>query len=174
MKESFTEDKLEELLSDSQIKAQFFNFGRGLFTVYLKTYEKYGDFNDPTDSTERRYSDFMEVREDMRYITGRTGGESLLNGWFEGNKEYVGKMLFGKHYDRVAYLERILIENKKINEFVYSELITEFLRFVSAPNERAALKYDFSGFIDARAVIFPAYIEALESVYRLYIQDALK
>lgn len=174
MEEPFTMNRLEDLLSASQIKTQFFNFGFGLFNVYLRAYKKYGDFNDPTDSTGKRYSDFTEVQEDIEYINERNGGKSLLRYWLETNKRYVGKNLFGKYHKRVNYLEKALIENRGISDFVYTELITEFLSLISLSGEQLISKYDFASFKDERRLVFPAYIEALESVYRLYIQDALK
>ena len=170
MEEPLTMKKLEELLADSQIKAQFYNFGWGLFSIYFSTYKKYGNFNDPTDGTGRRFDDFKEVAEDIDYINSRNGGRALLERWFSDNKGYLNRKLFGRHAERVNYLEKRLIENRFLRDFVLNELTAEFLGFVAIGSDgELYTKYGFDTYKDERSVIFPAYLEALEAVYRLYI-----
>ena len=65
----------------------------------------------------------------------------------------------------------MLVDNKLLQEFVYSELVVEFIANL-ASDERFK-EYGFDQFNDGREKILPAYIKALESVYKLYIQKAL-
>lgn len=168
MESPLTMKKLEALLSNSQIKAQFFSLGYGIFRVYSKAYNEYGNFYDPTDPSGKRYNDFKEADEDVRYINGKNGGKALLKYWFEMNKDYVNKERFGRFYYRVKYLEKMLIDNKLLQDFVYNELVTEFLANLSSDENLS--KYNFNG---ESGKILAAYIEALESVYKLYIEKAL-
>ncbi len=175
MEKPLTMKKLEELLSGSQITAQFYNLGYGLFNVYLKIYQRYGEFDDPTDSSGKRFNDFKEAMEDIKYIKRRNGGRALLDYWFLLKKDYVNERLFDKYKDRVKYLEGRLIDNRLMSEFVYNELIVKFLEFVDLSyNDELVTKYNFDRYPDGRKIIFPAYLEALESVYKLYIQKALE
>ncbi len=172
MEKPLTMKKLEALLSNSQIKAQFFSLGYGIFMIYSKAYREYGNFYDYTDTSGKRYNDFKEADDDARYINAKNGGKALLRYWLESNKDYINRELFGRFYNRVNYLEGMLIENKLLQEFVYSELVVEFLANLSP--DKNFKKYNFKRFKDGREKILPAYIEALESVYRLYIQKVLK
>lgn len=168
-----TMDKLEEILSASQIKAQFFEFGYGIFNVYMTGYRKYGDFHDPYDSEERRYMDFMEAYEDMVYIQHRNGGKALLKRWFSLNRNYIGKRLFGSKYKRVKLLEKMLIDNVMLKDFVYNELTTEFFNYLKVSGE-ALNKGSVNIFTDKnKERVLWAYKQALESVYRLYIQKSI-
>ncbi len=171
MEKPLTMDKLEELLSNSQLKAQFFNLGYGVFHMYTKAYQKYGNFHDSTDPTGKRYGDFKEADEDFRYLNGKNGGKALLKYWFDTNKDYINKKLFGMYYPRVKYLEDRLINNKFLQEFIYNELLVEF--FANLSSDGLLSKYDFNEFKDGREKILSAYMEALESVYKLYIRSAL-
>ncbi|MCL4396856.1 hypothetical protein M1494_00730 [Candidatus Parvarchaeota archaeon] len=171
MEKPLTMKKLEALLSNSQIKAQFFNLGYGVFRAYSKAYKEYGNFYDPSDPSGKRYNDFKEADEDVRYINNKNGGKALLRYWFETNKDYVDRKLLGRFYNRVKYLEGMLVDNKLLQEFVYSELVVEFLANLSS--EESFKNYSFKDFNDGRERILPAYIEALESVYKLYIQKSL-
>ncbi|MGC8533684.1 MAG: hypothetical protein ACP5MV_03615 [Candidatus Parvarchaeum sp.] len=172
MENPLTMKKLEAILSNSQIKAQFFSLGYGVFRVYSKAYQDYGNFYDPTDESGKRYNDFKEADEDARYINKRNGGKALLRYWFESNKDYVDRRLFGKFYNRVKYLEKMLVDNKLLEDFVYSELVVEFL--ANLTSKESFKEYSFNDFNDERKKILPAYIKALESVYKLYIQKALE
>lgn len=171
MENPLTMKKLEAILSNSQIKAQFFNLGYGIFKVYSKAYQDYGNFYDPSDKSGKRYNDFKEADEDARYINEKNGGKALLRYWFENNRDYVDRKLFGKFYNRVKYLEKMLVDNKLLEDFVYSELVVEFIANL-ASNE-SFKEYGFNDFKDGRERILPAYIKALEAVYKLYIQKAL-
>jgi hypothetical protein len=171
MEKQLTMKGLEALLSNSQIKAQFFNFGYGVLRLYLKAYQEYGNFYDYTDSSKKRYNDFKEVEEDIKYINGRKEGKELLEYWFESNKDYINRKIFGKFYHRVKYLEEILIDNKLLQDLVSKELVVEFIANISLN------KYSNNSVVkdlnNEKENVLTSYIEALESVYRLYIQKAL-
>lgn len=171
MEEPLNMEKLEELLSNSQIKTQFFGLGYGIFNVYLRAYKNYGNFYDPLDPTGKRYGDFREADDDIRYINGKNGGRALLRYWFDMNRDYVDKRLFGNHYKKVKHLESMLIDNRLLQDFVYNELVVEFLANVNS--DGISVKYDFGGSTDGKSRLLSSYVEALESVYRLYIQKAL-
>ena len=169
--EPLTMTVLEEILSNSQVKAQFFSLGYGIFNMYKRAYDHYGAFQDPTDTTKNRYNDFKEADEDIKYIRRKNGGKALLKYWFNTNRECVDKMLFGDYYKKVRQLEKMLIDNPMLKEFVYNELIVEFLSNIS--NDALVTKYSFDDLDSERARIMSGYIMALESVYHLYIQKTI-
>ena len=161
-----TMDKLEEILSDSQIKAKFFEFGYGIFTVYRYAYKKFGKFEDPYDNDFKRYGAFAEAEDDIKYIESKNGGKSLLKKWFDDNREYIDRRIFGRYYYSIRNIEKMLIDNRIISDFVYNELTANFLNFLFVSSESNGRK-------DYKENIVMAYKKALESVYRLYIQKAL-
>ncbi len=159
--EQMTEYRLEAILSNSQVKSQFFELGYGIFNLYRNVYEKYGEILYPHDD-ERRYQNFMEAEEDINYIERKNGGKSLLNQWFESNRDYIGSRLFGKNYEKVKQLERTLLDNKAINSLVSEDLSSEFLKFMAiGESDNKSVKEEKNNLIRA-------YKQALESIYRLY------
>lgn len=159
-----TKDKLEEILSSSQINTLFFDLGYGIFSIYPKAYSTFGKFFDPTDIKGTRYSNFQEAAEDTKYILGRIGGQKLLRRWFKENRDYVGKRIFGDDYTKIRLMEDTIINNKMINEFASKDLMAYFLSFVSAEHDD---KYGSNSRVVGKR-IFSAYRMALERTYKIY------
>jgi len=167
MGEPLTKEKLEDVLSGSEIKSRFFELGYGLFNVYLNAYEKYGKLSYPYDPDDKLYGDFMEVKEDIDYIQRMNGGKAMLNYWFSENRDYLGKRIFGKKYDRVRAMEKMLIDNPMLKDFVYNELVSQYLSFFKDISEK-------DNTIDkGNRTAFKAYEKALNYVYDLYIRKAI-
>ena len=90
----------------------------------------------------------------------------MLKKWFDDNREYIDRRIFGRYYYSIRNIEKMLIDNRIISDFVYNELTANFLNFLFVSSESNGRK-------DYKENIVMAYKKALESVYRLYIQKAL-
>lgn len=171
LQEPLTMKGLEAILANSQVKAQFFSLGYGIFNMYRRAYTRYGAFIDPTDTAKTRYENFKEADEDIKYLRKKNGGKALLKYWFNVNRECVDKRIFGKHYKTVKQLEKMLIDNPLIKDFAYRELAVVFLSNLS--QGAIITKYSFDHLDEGIARIATSYIMALESVYKLYVNKAV-
>ncbi len=122
------DNRLEDILSSSEIKSQFYSMGYGLFTLYSFLYTKFGYVEDTTGESRDRFNRFKEAGEDVIEINRIYGGAAVLRYWLDSNADDINKRVYGDKAWKVNQMERKTIRNPMIKNLVYTDLAFEFMK----------------------------------------------
>ncbi len=120
-------EKLEKILSSSEIKNQFYTLGYGLYNIYDYIYNRFGYFQDFTEDSDRRFQDFKEALEDKAEIINSYSGAVMLRYWMDMNADSINERLYGDRAELINRMERKTIRNPLMMDFTRIELAIKFM-----------------------------------------------